>query len=358
MAAKWLGTRIFSTAALCATVAGVGYIGNTGYRCATDAWVVPVALGPDSDLVISSKLSRAQLVNERMKTISKRDEVEADLGAAEASIEELKVLQASVAKSLEWTTALNTHQASSGKSSSKAIDVQESEINTMIAEQEKLVDQTKKELEAGLVSKTDYSREVQTLSQLRVTRIENQRARIVNDKELTEVQMSQQSMRSGGAATPEMVQQQGQLVKIKCDMIKLEAERRAKTAERSHLEEELAKIDELVTQLNQRPIFRAIDGNTNVVFIPYSQIDDVTNGQALYECTIGLFACNQVGRMTELLPGEVAVPDPWGSLSRGRYGVIELTDPHAAQSKTLRIRPGTGGAPHAVTESTRVASSK
>jgi hypothetical protein len=45
--------------------------------------------------------------------------------------------------------------------------------------------------------------------------------------------------------------------------------------------------------------------------------------------------------VTEVLPGEVIVPDPWGSLARGQYAVIELDDQHAAQSKTLRVRaPG------------------
>ncbi len=148
-----------------------------------------------------------------------------------------------------------------------------------------------------------------------------------------------------------MLAQQDQLVRIKCDTLKLEAERRAKTSERRHIEDELSKIDELLGQLNQRPIFRAIDASTNVVFIPYSQLDGIANGAKIYECVAGLFACTAVGQLTELLPGEVIVPDPWGSPARGRYAVIQLDDQHAAQSKTLRVRPsGTRVAPPVATD--------
>jgi hypothetical protein len=81
-----------------------------------------------------------------------------------------------------------------------------------------------------------------------------------------------------------------------------------------------------------------------VAFIPYTQIDGVSSGGKVYECVLGVFSCTQVGRVTEVLPGEVIVPDPWGSLARGQYAVIELDDQHAAQSKTLRVRPPSGRA--------------
>ena len=55
--------------------------------------------------------------------------------------------------------------------------------------------------------------------------------------------------------------------------------------------------------------------------------------------------------MTEILPGEVIVPDPWGSMARGQYAVMELQDQHAAQSKTLRVRPAGGSAPRVTSPS-------
>jgi len=363
MARKWLGTRIFSIAALGASVCGVGYIAKTGYHVATDAFVVPVVLSPDSDLVISSKLSRAALVAERMRSVTKKEQIDAEVDAADESIAELKVLQAAASKSLEWTATLTATQATAGVTDLRALGDQQGEISSMVAAQEALVAQTKKELDAGLVAKADYAREVHALGQMRVSAIDNERARLASGTQMTQLALTQQAIRNnrapGGVSTPEMLQQQDQLVRIKCELLKLQAERRAKTSERGHIEEELGKLDELLAQLNSRPIFRAIDASTNVVFIPYSQLDGVTNGSKVYECVAGLFACTPVGKLTEMLPGEVIVPDPWGSPARGRYAVVHLDDQHAAQSKTLRVRPsGTPVAPAVETTATKRVANK
>ena len=75
----FFGTRIISTVALCGTVCGLGYVAETVYHIATDSFVVPVVLSPDSDLVIQSKLSRATLLSERMRITLQREQIEAEL---------------------------------------------------------------------------------------------------------------------------------------------------------------------------------------------------------------------------------------------------------------------------------------
>ena len=340
----FFGTRIFSLAALVAAVGGVGYVGNTAYRIATDSFVVPVVLSPDSDLVIQSKLSRAALLNEHARITGKKEEIDAELFAADSAIEQLKNLHASASKALEWTSAVTATQASAGVIDLKALDRQRDEIATMIVGQERFVSQTKLDLDAGLVSKADFAREQQTLGQMRVAAIDNERSRLMTEGQMSQVRLTRQAMSGGHGrmSTPEMLVQQDQLVRIQCDLLKLEAERRAKTSERRQIEDEILKINELVAQLNRRPIFRAIDASTNIAFIPYSQLDGVTNGGKVYECVWGMFSCAPVGKVTEVLPGEVIVPDPWGSPARGLYAVIELDDQHAAQSKTLRVRMSGG----------------
>jgi hypothetical protein len=362
MARQWLGTRLFSIAALCGTVCGLGYLAKNVYHLATDSFVVPVVLSPDSELVISSKLSRAGLTGERMKATAKKEQLDAELEAADQAIEELKVLRSSVSRSLEWTSAVTVAQATTGASNLRALGDQQGEITSMVSAQEALVAQMKKELDVGLLSKADYAREQHSLGQMRVAAIENHRARIASGAQMNQLALTQQAIRSGrapgGISTPEMLSQQDQLVRIKCDMIKLEAERRAKAFERRNIAEELTKLDELLGQLNQRPIFRAIDASTNIAFIPYSQLEGVAVGGKVYECVIGMFSCTPVGKVSEVLPGEVIVPDPWGSLARGQYAVIQLDDQHAAQSKTLRVRPGTKVAPASPAASTPRLASK
>ena len=48
-----------------------------------------------------------------------------------------------------------------------------------------------------------------------------------------------------------------------------------------------------------------------------------------------------VGKIAELVPGEVVLPDPWGNLARGQYAVLDLREHESAKSKVLRVRgPG------------------
>jgi hypothetical protein len=336
------GTRLFSFAALCGAVGAIGYVAHTVYHVATDGFVAPIILSPDSDMVIQSKLSMSQLVAEKMRIVSKRDALDAELLGAEQGLEQLKALREASAKALEWTTAITATQAAAGAEDRRALFQQRTMLAQMVVDEEHFADRMKKDMEAGLVAKVEYERELHALNQMRVAAIENDRAHILAGTQMSQVRLTQQAIAGGGPShisTPEMVNQRDQIVRVQCDIIRLEAERRSKLAERRSLDEELTKLEELLGQLKARPIFRAIEADTNVAFVPYTQIDGVATGAEIYDCIWGVFACKSVGHVSQLLPGEAVVQDPWGSPARGQFAVLDLDDLKAAQSKTLRVRP-------------------
>ena len=335
-----LATRLFSFAALCGAVGAIGAVGSTVYHVATDGFVAPVILSPDSDMVIQSKLSMSQLLAEKMRIVAKKRAIEAEVQGADEALDELKTLHAAAAKGLEWTTSLTATQAVAGAKDQRALVAQRATFAQMITDQEDFIAQMKKDLDGGLVAKADYARQLQSLNQLRVAAMENDRAHIASGVQMTQVKLTQQAIHGRGQmATPEMLSHQDQMVRVRCDIIRLQADRRSKLAESRTLDEELAKLEELLGQLKARPIFRAIEANTNVAFIPYTQIAGVRSGTEIYDCVWGVFACKSVGHVSELLPGETIVMDPWGSPARGQYAIMDLDDTQAAQSKTLRVRP-------------------
>jgi hypothetical protein len=338
---SWFGTRISALVALTGALCGVGYVGNTAYHVATDSFVAPIILSPDSDMVIQSKLSMSQLLAEKIRLDTKRVEIDSELQAAGAAIEQLKVLQAVATKALDWTTAITEKQSAGGARELRALGHQKRVLGKMVAHQESFVAQMKKDADVGLVTRSDYAREVQMLNQLHVASIETDRARIVSEVQMGQLAMTQRALKGDGANriwTPEMLMQQDQLVRVQCELFKLEAENRAKTSERRQIDSELAKLDELIGQLKQRPVFRATEANTNVAFVPYSQMESVKGGADIYECFWGIVSCKRVGRVAELLPGEVIVPDPWGTPARGQYAIMDLEQQQAAHSRTLRVR--------------------
>src|SRR5580658_7313755 len=73
--------RAFSLLALCATVAGLGYMANTGYRLLTDSFVAPMVLSPDSPLVQQNMLTMSQLYMDRATAIGQANGIEAELAS-------------------------------------------------------------------------------------------------------------------------------------------------------------------------------------------------------------------------------------------------------------------------------------
>jgi hypothetical protein len=186
-------------------------------------------------------------------------------------------------------------------------------------------------------------REESGYRQLRVAALQNERERFAADvllrrQELTKEALHQRNAKSR-PLTPELLAQHDQHVRVELDLLRIEGERRSKLAQQQADEKELARMDELIAQMKARPIFRAIGSSQNVAYVPYTQIRDVVPGATVHDCSIwGVFLCKPVGKVAELLPGEVAMQDPWGTPTRGQYAILDLTDPSAARSRSLRIR--------------------
>ncbi len=139
---------------------------------------------------------------------------------------------------------------------------------------------------------------------------------------------------------PEVLTREEQLIRLDLELFRLGSERQAKLAEKEMAMKKVAQIDELAAQLKTRPIAQAAQRNLDAAFVPYTQLDGVKPGADVYRCIWGIFHCTSVGRVAELVPGEVVMPDPWGTMTRGQYAVLELKQHESATAKVLRIRRG------------------
>jgi hypothetical protein len=338
-------TRLIALGTLLGFVSAVGYASHQGYRAATDSFVAPIILSPDSDIVLASKLKISELAIERTKTMAEAEAIDADLAACDAAIAKLGTLRASAANALAWTSSVTAEQARAGRAESAVLARQRAVLTEMIAKQTALTEEAKANLAAGLISKTDYAHDVQALHQMQLALLDNGKAQVQTNLALGHVALAQRSLGSAKDAPvmPEAIAREDQLVRIDLEIMKLESEKRSKLAEKRVVQEKLAKIEEIDGQLRSRPLYRATERSIEVAFVPYTQIEGVRDGADVYDCVLGLFACKRVGTVTELVPGEVVLPDPWGNQARGQYAVLDLREHDAAKSKTLRIRGG--GAP-------------
>jgi len=336
-----IGARLFALVALAASVSIVSCVGHTTYRAATDSFIAPIILSPDNDLVLGNKVKLAELDVERDKTLAEAAEVDADLAACATAIERLNELKGTVEGSLAWTRKVNARQTTAGAGDLKTLDAQRAALEKMLDKQKTAAKDAKANLQAGVVARADYEREVQSLRQLKLALLENERTRIQSDAQMQQAVLAERSLAGSRAAPmmPERMLQQDQAVRVELEILKLESEARAKRAEKKLDGEKLAKLDEVEKELKARPLFRAVDRKLDAAFVPYTQMEGVKAGADVYDCVWGLLACRSVGKVAEVVPGEVILPDPWGSQARGQYAILDLRDHEAARSKTLRVRP-------------------
>jgi hypothetical protein len=271
------------------------------------------------------------------------DESTATLKADAQAIQRLRELKNTVSSSLKWTDDITAKISNTTSGELRVISEQKRLIASNIEAQQAYVDELKKSLKAGLVRRTDVLREEAELNRMRLTGLQMERERLGGESELYQNKHAQDALHKSSdeekALSPEMMQQNDHLVRIDLELLKLEADQRTRTSEVQSVTEQIAKSDELISEVKSRPVFSAIEAEQNVAFVPYTQISGVKKGAALYDCDLwSIFFCRQVGKVEKVLPGEVSMNDPWGSPARGQYATLKLSEASAATAKVLHVR--------------------
>jgi hypothetical protein len=341
--------RLVSLAVLAVVLALLVRGATAVYYAFTDGFVSPTILSPDSDTVIQNKLSLSRLLAERDNLLARMDENQASIAAAESAVAVLKQLEHASSADLGWATQIAGGQAAQSTADLKTLQSERDVLVGTLARQESYLADMQRSLTAGLVHKADVERAQNAVDQARVELLKNEREQLSAETQLRVASLAKAALTSRAerpVATPEMVSLRQALARIHVDVLKAEAERRARAAQQRADQESLARVDELVAQMRKRPIFRAIESSQTVAFVTYDQIRRVRAGGGVYRCSLwGFFGCEQVGAVSEVLPGEVAMQDPWGTAGRGQYAVLSLTDATAAQARSLRVRGAGGAAP-------------
>lgn len=331
--------RVFAAFALASLVLGVGYAASQGYRAATDGFVAPAILSPESDIVLQTKAKMSELEVERNRMTAEAESIDADLAAADRAIARLKSLQSTLGTSLDWTKAVSAQRAAASYSEMRTLANQRAVLRAMLEKQSSIAADATANLNASLISKHDASKERLAFDQVQLAILENDRARVQSEAALNAAYFAQKAL-AGTSTTmmPEAVAREEQLVHLELEVARLESEQRTKRAAKSVVLAKLAKMDELEAQLRGRPLFRATQQSLEVAFVPYTQSDSVAPGSTVLDCTWSIFNCRPVGTVAEMIPGEVILPDPWGNPARGQYAVLGLTEHESAKSKVLRVR--------------------
>ncbi|MEL6966390.1 MAG: hypothetical protein AAGM04_03315 [Pseudomonadota bacterium] len=108
------------------------------------------------------------------------------------------------------------------------------------------------------------------------------------------------------------------------------AERRSKASKKQgdQLRDSYAVVSRNLTSLRKTPAARALDAPVMVLFVPYTNTERFTQGQALHSCAASIVWCRRVGEVGAEIKGETTAVHPlFGKPMRGTF--VEATFDHA-----------------------------
>jgi len=338
-------TRIAAIGMLVTTVAAMLWIGFNVYYICTDSWVAPVQLSPDSEKVVQLRLQLDRQMSDLARVEAEVARIDGDLEAIDTAIARLTGMRGQSRESLTWQAGVRGEETKRLGHVIDNLHRQRALLERLHRRQQELTEEARHDLDAGLIARDEMRLQEQSLDSLELSLAENQRQLEETEMRRREADVASQGLRgtTGTKALPagrmpEVAAGEEHEVRLELELVRLESERRGQAALRAAAGERLAEARKLIAEIETRPLYRAMHTSTDVAFVPYDQMEDAVPGARVMSCTWGLFACEEVGRVAEIVPGEVVTQDPWGDLARGQLVVLELADPDAIREKVLRVR--------------------
>ncbi len=308
-ASKWLVSAYrllgFSILTIIVVVL-VGYITTTAFFYVSDSWVVPLAVTPNDEKVLTLQ---AQLSTQQ----DQRDRIADELNQAERAIIAQQAFQTEFVKAIRGDLA--GRKAALGRMKSLA--------NTAAGTRSAIQSQNsayagaarkrmKEEYAAGMIDRNAMLSGKFQLAQISGSNLslaEKQAEYETRAAELEATARSLDSILANAADTGDLgLSYEVLQIKQQYETSRLEL---AKAIEmRDSLKSSLARQDKIITALTGSAYLRAVSDKATVAFVPYGNLGDVKKGEPLYACKLSLVVCYHVGEVLEVIPGEVQFKHP------------------------------------------------
>jgi predicted nucleic acid-binding Zn-ribbon protein len=321
-----------------------GWIVLQGVRAWKDAWVAPLQLSPDQEQVVQL---RQRLLREQYELSRVRAEVtkaDGEIAAIDEAIEQLGRLRRRARQAVAWQARIQSGELSAASRTIELLERQRSLLTAVGEREGGLRSTAERDFTAGFLGRTTLERARTAADQVDAALVENQLLLEQAREKRRQAGLNAGALSAGldEAATearhPEVAVAEEREARLVVELSRLKAERRGLEATRQAALEAVDRAEALLAELRSRPLFRALEQPTTVVFVPYSQLDSVEPGHTVLSCVAGVFNCHHAGVVRDLVAGEVVTQDPWGDLARGQYALVELSDDAAVRKKVLRVR--------------------
>jgi hypothetical protein len=351
--AKLLRHRLASLGFGAGMLLALAWVASAIVRLFAESWIAPINLSPDNDRVIQMTLQLNQQLaaTERLRVDLAR--IEGERAATEQALKYMRSHRDGIVDLMKTNLSLQAKQINAYRRVASALREQEAILETIASEQQGITDATKDQLQAGLIGKFEYQREKQELQRLRATGkgVEQKRLELGMSQDRADFEAAVwrqavagvEGVEGAGASrfsakVPELLQLEKALLQLQLELELAQNKQRVLELEERVARDAVAKAERVLMHLRSRPLFRAIESSTDAAFIPYSELSGLAVDDVIFACRWSVFLCRKVGRIAEILAGEVVTEDPFGQSARGQYAILSLDDPTAVTQRTLRVR--------------------
>ena len=308
----------------------LGYIGTTAFYFFDHSWVTPVALSANDEKVVALQSELNRQLNERAK-------LESDLAQSERAIRAEQTFQLQFAqairKDLEGrTAALRRVQQLAHEAASTRDEIR----NTNGDYSASTAARMENEYKARLIDRDSMLASKFQLAQISGANLSLAERQAEFDQRAAELSAQTESLDAILADKSHNAALSYDALKIARDYQTSKLELARETGERERLKASIERQDKIIAGLNGAGYMRAVAEHATVALVPYANLENVKKGTPLFSCKLSMFWCHEVGKVLDVLPGEVLVKHPHrDDMLRGRMIEMQMTDGEAAQDEVL-----------------------
>jgi hypothetical protein len=312
----------------------VGYIASSVFYYFSNSWIVPMAVTPTDEKVVSLQAQLAEQQNAR-------DRIADDLQQAERAILAQQRFQAEFAKAIRSDLegrklALGRIQALATAAAQTRAAIKSQNSAYASASQRRMA----QEYAAGLIDRNAMLSGKYQLAQITSSNLTLAERQAEFETRAAELEAQTRSLdailtNAGSSGSPALSYE---VLRIKQEYEASRLDLAKAGEQRDTLKAALARQDKIVAALKQSAYLRAVADKASVAFVPYSNLSNVQKGTSLYACKLGMIFCYHVGEVLEVLPGEVQGKHPHRDKNlRGQLIELKLDadDPGAAADDVL-----------------------
>ena len=314
----------------------IGYLTTTAFFYMSDSWVVPMAISPTDEKVVSlqSQLAERQ---------TNRDRTAAELDNAERAIKVQQEFQAEFAKAIKSDldgrkAALARMYELANQAATTRAQIKRSNSAYASAAQKRMA----AEWRAGLIDRNSMLNGKFQIAQISGSNLNLAERQAEYETRAADLDAQTRSLEALLAETTsgEAISYDVLRIKQEYEASRLETQRALHN--RDMLKAALEREEKLVASLKNASYLKALADQASVAFVPYGNLKDVKAGEPIYGCWATMVCCKRVGTVLEVLPGEVQFKHPnRDKQMRGQMIELKLEDPAAATDDVLFV----GGRP-------------